>query len=65
MLNLTLPPANHPTEGPLLHLFEPVSFFFFNIYLFWLGWVSIAAPAFSSCSEQGLLSLVAVGGLLL
>ena len=38
-----------------------ISFFFFNFYLFiylfmfWPRWVFLAAWAFSSCSEQGLL----------
>ena len=34
------------------------------IYLFWLCWVFVAARAFSSCSERGLLFVV-VHGLLI
>ena len=37
------------------HAFKETFFFFFCIYL-WLCWVFVAAWAFSSCSEQGLLS---------
>ena len=42
------------------------SFFFFLIYLFylWLRWVFVAARAFSSCGERGLL-FIAVLGLLI
>ena len=33
--------------------------FLFLILFTWLCWVSIAAAAFSSCSEQGLLTVAA------
>ena len=48
----------------------PSTSFFFLIYiylftyLFWLCWVFVAARAFSSCSERGLLFVV-VHGLLI
>ena len=44
-----------------------LSFFFINLFIlfiyFWLHWVFVAAQAFSSCGERGLL-FVAVRGLL-
>ena len=46
---------------------EPSVFFFFLInsfIYFWLHWLFVAAWAFSSCGEQGLL-FVAVRGLLI
>ena len=46
---------------PILHCF---SFFIINLFIyFWLCWVFVAAWAFSSCGERGLL-FVAVHGLL-
>ena len=37
---------------------------FIYLFIFWLRWVFVAAWAFSSCGEQGLL-FIAVGGLLI
>ena len=47
---------------------NPASFFLYKfilfLFIFWLRWVFVAAWAFSSCGEQGLL-FVAVRGLLI
>ena len=43
--------------------FEAISFLFFKLIYFWLCWVFVAARAFSSCGEWGIL-FVAVGRLL-
>ena len=47
----------------VLSLFKK-NYLFLYLFILGLHWVSIAAPAFLEFSEQGLLSLVAVGGLL-
>ena len=43
--------------------FSTITIFILFLFYFWLCWVFVAARAFSSCSERGLL-FIAVRGLL-
>ena len=59
-----LPGRHHVITSVIPWAIIFLKFILFIIIYFWLHWVFVAARAFSSCSERGLL-FVAVHGLLI